>query len=206
MPTIKEELDQLKNQKGFVQYRGLPSKRKTEDSLMTDSGSCNVFYLQVHDLDFKDNCERMPKTMQLIRDIVPRSYGVCYLEAFTPGTHLIAHNGPTNKKLRLNLPLVGAEGASMRVGDETRNLEQGKCLIYDDSFNHEAWHNGSAVRISLIVDFWHPNDQIIMDAEAQQNNQKLKPNEQHNNNNIEKDGAVNKLGGEEAHAPSTNTH
>lgn len=80
-----------------------------------------------------------------------------------PGTHITPHNGPTSKKLRVHLPLVGTQGASMRVGDETRELEEGKCIIFDDSFNHEAWHNGEQTRINLIVDFWHPE---LSDAEV----------------------------------------
>lgn len=44
----------------------------------------------------------------------------------------------------------------MRVGDETKVLEQDKCIIFDDSFNHEAWYDGTQTRINLIVDFWHP--------------------------------------------------
>jgi len=44
----------------------------------------------------------------------------------------------------------------MRVSDEERNLEQDKCIIFDDSFNHEAWYDGQATRINLIIDFWHP--------------------------------------------------
>jgi aspartate beta-hydroxylase len=74
----------------------------------------------------------------------------------TPGTHITPHNGPTGKKLRLHLPLVGVPGARMRVGDETVELEQDKCIIFDDSFNHEAWHEGPQTRINLILDFWHP--------------------------------------------------
>ena len=44
----------------------------------------------------------------------------------------------------------------MRVGDETVNLVQDECIIFDDSFNHEAWYDGSSTRINLILDFWHP--------------------------------------------------
>ena len=29
--------------------------------------------------------------------------------------------------------------------------------MFDDSFEHEAWHDGLATRIILIVDFWHPD-------------------------------------------------
>ena len=42
-----------------------------------------------------------------------------------------------------------------RAGDETRNLEEGKFIIFDDSLSTEAWHDGSVTRINLILDFWH---------------------------------------------------
>jgi aspartate beta-hydroxylase len=87
---------------------------------------------------------------------VPREYHHCFFSAVVPGTHITPHNGPTGKKLRLHLPVLGTEGAKMRVGDETRDLEEGKAFIFDDSFNHEAWHNGTQTRINLILDFWHP--------------------------------------------------
>ncbi len=88
---------------------------------------------------------------------MPRNYKHCFFSAVTPGTHITHHNGPTGKKLRIHLPILGTEGARMRVGDEVRYLEEGKCIIFDDSFNHEAWYNGNQTRINLIVDIWHPN-------------------------------------------------
>lgn len=51
----------------------------------------------------------------------------------------------------------------MRVGDDTKMLEEGKCIIFDDSFNHEAWHDGPETRINLIIDIWHPE---LSDAEV----------------------------------------
>lgn len=29
-------------------------------------------------------------------------------------------------------------------------------MIFDDSFEHEVWHNGTSPRLILIVDVWHP--------------------------------------------------
>ena len=29
-------------------------------------------------------------------------------------------------------------------------------IIFDDSFEHEVWHDGNQTRLVLIVDFWHP--------------------------------------------------
>ena len=55
-----------------------------------------------------------------------------------PHTHILKHNGPTNKKLRFHLPLSGVEGSSLRVADQTKYLEAGKAYIFDDSFEHEV--------------------------------------------------------------------
>ena len=116
-----------------------------------------MFYLFLHNMEFEDNCQRVPETVKIIQKVVPRQYYHAFFSALTPGAHILDHNGPTNRKLRLHLPLVGVEGSKMRVGDETRYPKQGECIIFDDSFNHEAWHEGEQTRIILILDFWHPD-------------------------------------------------
>ena len=46
----------------------------------------------------------------------------------------------------------------LRVAGETRVVEEGRCLVFDDSFEHEAWNDDpSATRIVLILDVWHPD-------------------------------------------------
>lgn len=30
-------------------------------------------------------------------------------------------------------------------------------IVFDDSFEHEVWHNGTTYRLILIVDVWHPD-------------------------------------------------
>ena len=159
--TIRDELMQLRDSNGFQPYRSpaYANKNIPEDkigSLGTDSGTWNVFYLFLHDIEFEENCKKVPKTIEILKSIIPRNYHHCFFSAVTPGTHITPHNGPTGKKLRLHLPLVGTKGARMRVGDETRDLEEGKSIIFDDSFNHEAWYDGDQTRINLIIDFWHP--------------------------------------------------
>jgi aspartate beta-hydroxylase len=29
--------------------------------------------------------------------------------------------------------------------------------VFDDSFNHEVWHDGRETRWVLLIDFWHPD-------------------------------------------------
>ena len=55
-----------------------------------------------------------------------------------------------------NRPLLVPAGCRIRVGDEVREWRQGECLVFDDSFEHEVWHEGTDERIVLICDLWHP--------------------------------------------------
>ncbi|XP_016868916.1 aspartyl/asparaginyl beta-hydroxylase isoform X4 [Homo sapiens] len=101
-----------------------------------------------------------------------------------PGTHVWPHTGPTNCRLRMHLGLViPKEGCKIRCANETKNgdfcpyvpgseikhshntgggaysletWEEGKVLIFDDSFEHEVWQDASSFRLIFIVDVWHP--------------------------------------------------
>jgi aspartate beta-hydroxylase len=77
--TIKEELINLRSEKGFQPYKSpnYASDIKSNDnlgSLAHDKGEWNVFYLYLHDVKFEENCGRCPKTAELIEKIVPRQY------------------------------------------------------------------------------------------------------------------------------------
>lgn len=73
-----------------------------------------------------------------------------------PGVHVWPHCGPTNCRIRAHLGLVVPPGPKIRVADEEGKWTEGKFIIFDDSFEHEVWHEGESFRLVLIVDFWHP--------------------------------------------------
>ncbi len=52
--------------------------------------------------------------------------------------------------------MVIPENVFFRVGTETRQWQEGQVLVFDDSFEHEVWHNGTSDRIILSIDVWHP--------------------------------------------------
>ena len=70
-----------------------------------------------------------------------------------------AHYGPTNKKLRCHLPLSVPEGGqcTITVAGESVVLQEGKCILFDDSFLHEASNSSDQPRVVLIIDTWHPD-------------------------------------------------
>jgi aspartyl/asparaginyl beta-hydroxylase (cupin superfamily) len=45
----------------------------------------------------------------------------------------------------------------LRAGEEVKEFVEGVPVIFDDSFNHESWHDGERTRVNLIFDFWHPD-------------------------------------------------
>ena len=59
--------------------------------------------------------------------------------------------------MRVHLPLLVPSGGDcgLRVAGESRRWERGKCLIFDDAFEHEAWNDTDADRVVLLFDTWH---------------------------------------------------
>ena len=73
-----------------------------------------------------------------------------------PGTHIQPHHGMLNTRLICHVPLIAPDGCALRVGSETRTWRQGEALIFDDSFEHEAWNRGGETRVVLLFEIWRP--------------------------------------------------
>jgi aspartate beta-hydroxylase len=105
-------------------------------------------------------CARCPETAGVIASqpsLNTMILGSHFFSSLASGTHLAAHCGPSNLRLRIHLGLLIPAGCRIRVGDEVREWREGECLIFDDSFEHEVWHDGSDRRVVLICDAWHPD-------------------------------------------------
>jgi len=72
------------------------------------------------------------------------------------GTHLRPHNGGSNMRLNLDLPISGHEGAELTVGDVKKSWERGKvAFVYDDCVDHEVKHSGFHDFARLAIGFMH---------------------------------------------------
>jgi len=146
--TIKDEFYQIYSQDRF---------RKQQQGV-EDVGQWQVYYLYHLGRKAEDNCRRCPQTAELIESISGVSNsGSVYFSVLSKLTHLSPHYGPYNTKLRCHLSLVVPEKCRIRVGEETRMWNEGKCLVFDDSFEHEVWNLSHNPRAVLLIDFWHPD-------------------------------------------------
>ncbi|XP_037940831.1 aspartyl/asparaginyl beta-hydroxylase isoform X6 [Teleopsis dalmanni] len=126
---------------------------------LREIGDWKQFEIYARGQRHDENCNKAPMTCEMIESFHAASKckrGQVKFSVMLPNTHVWPHCGPTNCRLRAHLGLVIPDGTAIRVAEETRNWQEGKFIIFDDSFEHEVWHNGSSMRLVLIVDVWHP--------------------------------------------------
>jgi aspartyl/asparaginyl beta-hydroxylase (cupin superfamily) len=109
----------------------------------------------------RQHVERCPVTWQtLLRHApLPRVAGwgpSVIFSLLKAGAHIGAHTGMYNTRLICHLPLIVPPGCRFRVGNEVREWEEGKLMIFDDTIEHEAWNESNGDRVVLIFDVWRP--------------------------------------------------
>nr|XP_030715538.1 aspartyl/asparaginyl beta-hydroxylase isoform X4 [Globicephala melas] len=131
-----------------------------EDENLREKGDWSQFTLWQQGRKNENACKGARKTCALL-DKFPETTGCrrgqIKYSVMHPGTHVWPHTGPTNCRLRMHLGLViPKEGCRIRCANETKTWEEGKVLIFDDSFEHEVWQDATSFRLIFIVDVWHP--------------------------------------------------
>lgn len=121
----------------------------------------DAYFFYRHGTRYDTQCARCPQTSALldalplvrIRDHAPETlYSV-----LRPGTHILPHRGVTNTRLVTHLPLIVPPDCALRVGGDIHTWQEGRCVTFDDTFEHEAWNNSDQTRVVLILDSWNPD-------------------------------------------------
>jgi aspartyl/asparaginyl beta-hydroxylase (cupin superfamily) len=113
----------------------------------------------VYDLHKEEAERECPSTLGLMREIFREDLGepvTAQFSALRPGSRIAPHCGVANFFLTAHLGLVTPESCRLRVGSEARGWSEGKGFVFDDSFEHEVWHEGTETRVVLLFRFWHP--------------------------------------------------
>ncbi|XP_065441703.1 aspartyl/asparaginyl beta-hydroxylase isoform X28 [Chrysemys picta bellii] len=131
-----------------------------EDENLREKGDWSQFTLWQQGRKNENACKGVHKTCALLERFPEATgcrRGQIKYSVMHPGTHVWPHTGPTNCRLRMHLGLViPKEGCRIRCAEENRTWEEGKVLIFDDSFEHEVWQDADSYRLIFIVDVWHP--------------------------------------------------
>ena len=140
-PVIRNELDELLREDLF---------QKWPEAGIYD-GVWDVFGFSFFGKQFAENCARCPVTVNLLKT-VPGLTTAGY-SRLRPQTHIRPHFGYTKAVLRCHLGLVVPSHCGLRVGAEVKCWTEGRCLVFDDTLEHEAWNRSDQDRIVLLIDF-----------------------------------------------------
>lgn len=153
--SIRQELDEI------LKYReSLPNFQEISPdqgySASTDD-RWKTYFLYGYGIKAEKNSARCPETTRLIENIPGMK--TAFFSLLFPGKHIPEHRGPYKGVIRCLLGLKvpePREKCRIRVGSEVRHWEEGKCMIFDDSFPHEAWNETDDVRVVLFLDIVRP--------------------------------------------------
>ena len=124
------------------------------------SPSWNAFRLIDNGEAVPGNAQRCPRTMALLggapQPDQPGRTPSAMFSLLKPRTKIPPHTGVSNVRLVTHLPLIVPPGCGFRVGNDTRQWEEGKAWVFDDTIEHEAWNDSDQLRVVLIFDIWHP--------------------------------------------------
>ncbi len=153
-PLIRAELERVLTRKSELpNFQDISTDVKT---ISTDQG-WKTFFLLAFGMKSEQNIAQCPETWKAVQ-VIP-GLKTAMFSIFEPGKHLPAHRGPYNGVLRLHLGLIVPEPRdkiAIRVKDQVCHWSEGKVLIFDDAYEHEAWNHSEKTRVVLFVDFVKP--------------------------------------------------
>ncbi len=161
-PAIRDELLALVDGGAtFRPYIENEANRPNRDFHgLTDDPSWTALYLWKDGVLVEENAARCPRTVEALQRVPMSRIGArtpsVLFSRLEPGAHIPPHTGMLNSRLICHLPLIVPPGCWFRVGNETREWEEGKLLIFDDSIEHEASNPSGELRIILLFDIWRP--------------------------------------------------
>lgn len=121
-----------------------------------------AFFFYRHGRRYDENHARCPHTSALLESIelcriADQSPEICF-SVLRPGTHILPHYGVTNLRLVMHLPLIVPPDCALNVIDGGAHAwEEGRLVMFDDTFQHEAWNRSDRARVILLMDCWNPH-------------------------------------------------
>jgi aspartyl/asparaginyl beta-hydroxylase (cupin superfamily) len=153
-PAIRRELQQV-----LAQREPIPNIQdlSPEQRTLTVDDKWKTFVLFAYGLRAARNCTQCPETAAAVLRIPGMKTAM--FSILSADKHIPAHRGPWKGLLRCHLGLIvpgPPDSCRIRIGERVVGWEEGKVLVFDDTFEHEVWNDSGAERVVLFVDFVRP--------------------------------------------------
>ncbi len=162
---VREEmLSVLTDGRGFAPYVNHPDGSHGAEVFksINRSEDWSAFHFYRHGVRIDENCARCPRTAALLDSLdlnhVPGYGPEVMFSVLKPHSRIPPHYGAVNGRLVVHLPLVVPPNCgALKVLNESRGWTIGELMMFDDTFEHEAWNDSDETRVVLIFDTWNPN-------------------------------------------------
>jgi len=123
---------------------------------LTDDDKWLSYFFYVYGQRFEKQCSECPDTARLLQKIPGMK--TAFFSILSPGKRLPPHRGPYRGVMRYHLPLLVPQHGpcGIRVGDQTATFEEGVGIMFDDTYEHEAWNDTKETRVVLFLDITRP--------------------------------------------------
>jgi aspartyl/asparaginyl beta-hydroxylase (cupin superfamily) len=152
-PAIRRELEVVLERRDE-----LPSFHEiSRDQVRISDHRWKTYFLYAYGFKAEGNCARCPETTRIVESIPGMK--TAFFSILGPGKHIPAHRGPYNGVIRCHLGLLvpePRERCRIRVGSQYAAWEEGRVMLFDDTYEHEVWNNTDGVRVVLFLDVMRP--------------------------------------------------
>jgi aspartyl/asparaginyl beta-hydroxylase (cupin superfamily) len=119
-------------------------------------GKWEVIMLK-HDGEYQDECiKHFPITLEVLKQI--KTANRVFFSILYPKSKLRPHDGKSGKRGQLGI--VSDDKSPFCVGNESKILEEGEILVFDNENIHWIEHLGNIPRVVLVYDFEEKLDGI----------------------------------------------
>lgn len=141
----------------------VPAGARVEDyvSGTGPAPSWEAFFFYRRGTRFAANHERCPATSAALESIelcrIAEQAPEILFSILKPGSHINPHHGVSNVRLVVHLPLAVPRSCALHlIGHGEHHWQEGRLVMFDDTYLHEAWNRSDDTRIVLLMDCWNP--------------------------------------------------
>jgi len=153
-PKIRKELNQvLEHPERIPNFQDI-----SKDQInITQDNRWKTFFLYGYGYKMEKNCALCPETTRIIESIP--NMMTAFFSVLSPGKSIPLHRGPYKGLLRCHLALMVPEPSEqcwIKVNDQVRTWNEGRCLVFDDTYRHCVENNTDGIRVVLFMDIIRP--------------------------------------------------
>ena len=152
--VIRDEFEKIQPRvKDFAPFQDI----SPDQTYISNDDKWKMFFLKAGKVRFERNCQEFPKTMRIID--AEKNLVSAYFSVIGPRKMLMPHEGPWCGVLRIHLGIEvppEGKGCVLVVNQQEYRWEEGKAVVFDDTYEHMAVNMTHKDRVVLFLDYMRP--------------------------------------------------